>query len=701
METQLRPKLVADEMPYEKFQTKTVELKSKPHKSVPLGRKISTALLCLFASAGLLYPATPPTDLTAVAVTPYQINLSWTVSTASGTNTIVGYKVYRDGTLVPATGPSAYNNPTQPYTIVPEVPWNYPNESLFSDCLLTPSTSYAYTVAGYDSGGNTSPVSAAATATTPPAFDIPAAAYIQPFYTCATNYFVSATTGSDTLGNGSSASPWASLSKAIAALNAEAGTHGGVCVNVEPGTYAESVNAGSLSGSSDTATGYFVLRSTVLHGAIIENPINNQYDYVNGISFTSASNIVVDGFTVDGTVNQSPANIDGVGINIAGSGTNNCTAHHARIFNNLVHGWGGSGIATQYSDYNDWEGNVVYGNCNLSQYGETGIDPWVPVALDARNWNTNTVDGGSVQFHYIIRRNIALYNEEINIAWASHYDGCGIELDTFNGKGGNNPYLQQTLVANNLCFGNGGAGIETGGDGGSYVTLRNNTCFDNVLDNQNSSTARAEIAIAGSLSCHNNVVVNNIAYSNPAANPNNVALLDNGFGEENTNNVWANNLSYDGTPGQPSTSFANTTATITTVNSNILGSNPLFASTLSGDFMLLAGSPAINAGTSADGLPPRDLAGNPPTNGVVNLGAYEFILPASAAAPVFSATTYANHQLTFTLTGTTGANYVVQSTTNLQASVWVSLATNPAPFVFTDTNVGSFGQRFYRSEVAH
>jgi len=666
----------------------------------PLKLKISAAVICLVASGGVLYPAKAPTHLGAVAVTPYQINLSWTVSTSSGTNVIVGYKVFRNGVLVPATGPSAYNNPTQPYTIVPQVPWNYPEESLFSDSFLTPNTSYSYQVAAFDSAGNTSLESTAVTVMTPPPITIPTAAYIPPFYTCATNYYVSATTGNDSTGNGSSGSPWASITKAIAVLTAKGGTHAGFCVNVAAGTYAESVNANTLSGSSDTPTGYFVLRSTVLHGAVIENPPNNQYDYVNGISFTSASNIVVDGFTVDGTVNQSPANIDGVGINVAGSGTNTCTAHHARIFNNIVHGWGGSGIATQYSDYNDWEGNVVYGNCNFSQYGESGIDPWVPVAWNAGSWNTTSMDSISAPFHYIIRGNIAFYNEEINIAWASHYDGCGIELDTFNGDGGNNPYLQRSLVDNNLCFGNGGAGIETGGDGGSYVTVRNNTCYDNVIDNQNSSTARADIAIAGSLSSHDDLVVNNIAWANPAANPNNVALLDNGFGPKNTNNTWANNLSYNGTAGQASTNFNNTTATITRANGNLLGSNPLFANTLAGDFTIIAASPANNAGTSAHGLSLKDLAGNRQTNGIVNLGAYEFTIPLTISPPVLLGAEIADRQLTFTLTGTAGSNYVVLATSNLNAAAWITLATNSAPFVFTDTNADAVAQKFYRGAVA-
>ncbi len=663
-------------------------------------RKLHAAWFFFLAATGWLYADTAPTHLVAVAVTPYQVNLSWTVSTPSGSNVILGYNIYRDGVLIPATGPSAYSDPSQPYTLVPQVPWNYPSESLFSDDLLAPNTAYKYSVAAYDSAGNISATSTVATVTTPPSFTVPAAGYVKPFYLCATNYYVSATNGSDSSGNGSGDNPWASISKAIAVLSARGGTQGGVCVNVEPGTYAESVNAAARSGSSDSPTGYFVLRSTVLHGAIIENPPGNQYDYVNGISFLNASNIVVDGFTLDGSVNRSAANIDGVGINIAGSGNTVCTAHHARILNNVIHGWGGSGIATQYSDYDDWEGNVVYGNCNVSQYGETGIDPWVPVALDTNSWSSNTVDGGSVRFHYIIRGNIAFYNEEINIAWASHYDGCGIELDTFNGANGDNPYLQPTLVDNNLCFGNGGAGIETGGDGGSHVTIRNNTCFDNMLDNQNSSTARADLALAGSDSCHNNVVLNNISYANPAANPNNVALLDNGFGAENTNNIWANNLAYDGTAGQASISVANTTATITTASGNILGSNPLFANITNADFTLLAKSPAINSGTSAYGLSLTDLAGNSRTNGVVDMGAYEFTLPRSSSSATLSTPIYANHQVSFTLTGLAGSNYVVQAATSLNSANWVSLVTNPAPFAFTDTNTGSFTQRFYRGEVA-
>ncbi len=74
------------------------------------------------------------------------------------------------------------------------------------------------------------------------------------------------------------------------------------------------------------------------------------------------------------------------------------------------------------------------------------------------------------------------------------------------------------------------------------------------------------------------------------------------------------------------------------------------------------------------------------------------ILP--AAAPILSAVAFTNNQFSFTLTGTTGTNYIVQATTNLSSANWTSLITNPAPFTVTETKVNLFNQRFYRGLVA-
>ena len=52
-------------------------------------------------------------------------------------------------------------------------------------------------------------------------------------------------------------------------------------------------------------------------------------------------------------------------------------------------------------------------------------------------------------------------------------------------------------------------------------------------------------------------------------------------------------------------------------------------------------------------------------------------------------------QFRFTVSGATGQMYVVQASTNLLD--WVSVMTNPAPFVFVDSNTAGFNQQFYRA----
>jgi glucose/arabinose dehydrogenase/PKD repeat protein len=89
-------------------------------------------------------PPSTPTGLTASAVSPTQINLSWT-----GSNDdvgVAGYHISRGGTQVGTSGTTT-----------------------FADTGLTPNTPYSYTVTAFDAAGNTSPPSAPANATTPSA----------------------------------------------------------------------------------------------------------------------------------------------------------------------------------------------------------------------------------------------------------------------------------------------------------------------------------------------------------------------------------------------------------------------------------------------------------------------------------------------------------------------------------------------------
>ncbi len=54
-----------------------------------------------------------------------------------------------------------------------------------------------------------------------------------------------------------------------------------------------------------------------------------------------------------------------------------------------------------------------------------------------------------------------------------------------------------------------------------------------------------------------------------------------------------------------------------------------------------------------------------------------------------------NGQFQFNISGVSGLNYAIQTSTNLVD--WISVSTNASPFIFTDTNINSFPQQFYRA----
>jgi YD repeat-containing protein len=88
-------------------------------------------------------PSTP-TGLSAAAVGPSQINLSWSGSSDTGGSGLAGYRIYRGGVHIANTGATNYG-----------------------DSGLAGSTTYSYNVAAYDGAGNTSGQSNTASATTP------------------------------------------------------------------------------------------------------------------------------------------------------------------------------------------------------------------------------------------------------------------------------------------------------------------------------------------------------------------------------------------------------------------------------------------------------------------------------------------------------------------------------------------------------
>jgi len=73
------------------------------------------------------------------------------------------------------------------------------------------------------------------------------------------------------------------------------------------------------------------------------------------------------------------------------------------------------------------------------------------------------------------------------------------------------------------------------------------------------------------------------------------------------------------------------------------------------------------------------------------------MLTVTGTTLALSAPASTNGGFQFTLTGQTGSNYVIQSSTDLGTSNWVSRLTNTAPFTFVETNLSGGPQQFYRA----
>jgi parallel beta-helix repeat protein len=440
-----------------------------------------------------------------------------------------------------------------------------------------------------------------------------AALFTAPFYSCVRNFYV-ATNGSDS-NPGTEAQPWRTIQHADLAAG---GRVAGDCVNVLPGVYAERAYS-TRGGNAPTPTGYVVYRCTQLNACKITDSRNA---FVIRASGGGPNFVVLDGFELSASTYATY----GVAVGIGNAGETNAIGnHHIWIINNIIHGYGQSGIDGGGGEYYYLLHNLSYENSRITcdaQGSGIGIvtarafPSYVPIGMDLTY----------APFRNIVAWNISHDNQLTRCGSAVNpydTDGNGIIIDTFNNQGTTGVlYPYRTLVAFNIVYNNGGGGIHVFRS--SFVTVANNTAYSNGLDPYNGGTAQAQIDISGG---HNNLVINNIAYPVPAISrsdprchgvdysvapwnlPNpcplqNIAAFLGGSsaGEIDANNVWSNNVSFGGTPpyvnqrGNAIWSPDAVNCTITGKNPNKCNVNPLLVNPIGGNFALQAGSPAIGYG---------------------------------------------------------------------------------------------------------
>jgi parallel beta-helix repeat protein len=291
-----------------------------------------------------------------------------------------------------------------------------------------------------------------------------------------TTYYVATGNGSDN-NTGTSARPFKTVGKAAGVVKP------GDTVIVRTGTYTEIVELGR----SGTAQAWITFKANPGDRVIVKN--NSWWGNYSNAFDIKANYIHIEGFEVTGN-NQNEEK----GISIYG--TEDQPLHHIRIWNNIVHDCGGSGIAVGFADYVHIKGNIVYRNSWWSKHHESGINLFDNRALDNK-----------AGFHSIIEDNISFDNdnklpemqswfETPNDQWT---DGNGIIIDWCRDED------SSTLIRNNICFNNGGRGIQ--------ITNSVNTAIVNNTLYMNSINARSNGDIGNGNGSKNTTVLNNILYA--------------------------------------------------------------------------------------------------------------------------------------------------------------------------------------------
>lgn len=279
----------------------------------------------------------------------------------------------------------------------------------------------------------------------------------------------------------------------------------------------------------------------------------------------NSSYVDIRGFEV---VGNAPADrSDANGIEVVAS-------HHVRIINNTVHDVGGGGIGTNRANHVTIDGNRVYNTSNWNAYQTSGIS----LFESANIGGGNNSDG----FSFYVRNNV-LWNNRTLVGVVS--DGNCIIVDSNRHTG----YTGATSITNNLCYANGGRGVHV--FIADNVVATNNTLVGNLTSSQMFDSGELSAIQAGNVTFRNNLVI-------PGRD-------GNGTAEYLSSNItYVTNMFVGSAPAHRGSS------------DRIVGDARVGA-----DYVPLAGSPAIDAGT-AEGAPTTDRRGKART-GAPDIGCYE------------------------------------------------------------------------------
>ncbi len=254
----------------------------------------------------------------------------------------------------------------------------------------------------------------------------------------------------------------------------------GDTILIMDGTYDKS---GMLFNKNGSENKWTTIKNYPGHNPVIKKSSGS------GLLIFSCSYVRVEGLTFEGNRKEitfeyglsqkdKPNNplTTGNGIDIKpwknSSGVGGTNPHHIVISKNIVRDFPGGGIAFNDCDYIVAEYNTVSGNAWYSPWGCQGI-----TALRGFNFDNNIED-----YRIIFQRNTVFSNQSL-VPWKDANppritEGHGIMLDTTSNTTDGGAYTGKALIANNLCHGQGGAGIQI--FKAANVLVANNTCYQNA-----------------------------------------------------------------------------------------------------------------------------------------------------------------------------------------------------------------------------
>jgi Right handed beta helix region len=375
----------------------------------------------------------------------------------------------------------------------------------------------------------------------------------------------------------------------------------------------------------------------------------------HGISVRNASYIVVEGFEIEGHLNDvtlqeatdlnafykantnAPitAVLDSSGITVGNGGQSPALKrempHHVILRNNIVYSHPGGGINALFADYVTIENNRVWRVGSYSPFGASALNIY----------RAKDVDSNTSSYKMVIRDNVASEAQNLFpcrcVSYTKQTDGNGIILDQLNNSqtqtttapvGVNPPippgtytlpaYAGRTLIINNIITNNGGRGIHAFQSSNAdivYNTTAQNSLIavtgDGEITSQNSRNVRAfnNIMVAPS-----NRPTHWIAFASAAAKTADGGTI-----------VFNHNILFGGDPNAVQVQPGTTRGTLGA--NNRLGLDPRFAAQSGiNAYRLLANSPAVDSAWIGGGIvaPTSDVFAAPrPRGGWTDVGAVE------------------------------------------------------------------------------